>query len=344
MVGADVARRLLAADVLLARLQREHEAAPALEVDGLADEAAGDAAHQLGGDGHVAEAGAAEVHRVAERLGLADDDVGAEPAGRLEQAERDRVGDHDEERAGRVRQLGDGGQVLERAEEVGLLDDDRRRVLADGGGEGVQVGGRARQQTDGLRARPVPGRLRGEHLPVLGVHAGREDDLAAARLHAGEERGLGQRRAAVVHGGVADVHAGELADGRLELEDGLQHALAALRLVGRVGGEELAAADDGVDHGGHVVVVDAGAEEAHQLRRRDVLAGQAPQLGDDLGLTEAGGQRQRLPPAHGLRDLGEEVVDAGGPDGRQHLPHVAGAVRDVPGRRHGGQASSRNFL
>ena len=212
--------------------------------------------------------------------------------------------------------------------------------------QGVQVGGRARAQTDGLRARPVPGRLRREHLPVLGVHAGREHDLAAARLHAGQERGLGQRRAAVVHGGVADVHAGELADGRLELEDGLEHALAALRLVGRVGGEELAAADDGVDHGGHVVVVDAGAEEAHQLRRRHVLAGQAAQLGHDLDLAEAGGQSQRLPPAHVLGDLREQVVDAGGPDGREHLPHV---VRRCAGRSSvdassAGQASSRNVL
>ena len=249
--------------------------------------------------------------------------------------ERDRVGDHDEQRAGRVRQLGDGGQVLERAEEVGLLDDDRRRALADRGGQRVQVGGRARPQTHGPRARPVPGRLRGEHLPVLGVHAGREHDLAAPGLHAGEDRGLGQRRAAVVHGGVADVHAGQLADRRLELEDRLEHALAALRLVGRVGGEELAAADDGVDHGGDVVVVDAGAEEAHQLGRRHVLAGEAAQFGDDLGLAEAGGQRQRLPPADLLGDLREEVVDAGGPDGRQHLPQVVRAVRDVAGGAHG---------
>ena len=40
-------RRLLAADVLLARLQGEHEAAPAVDVGGLAGDAAGHAAQVL---------------------------------------------------------------------------------------------------------------------------------------------------------------------------------------------------------------------------------------------------------------------------------------------------------
>ena len=55
-----------------------------------------------------------------------------------------------------MRQLGHGGQVLQRAEEVGLLDDDRRRALSDGGGESVKIRRRARLQTDGLRAQPYP--------------------------------------------------------------------------------------------------------------------------------------------------------------------------------------------
>ena len=145
--------------------------------------------------------------------------------------------------------------------------------------------------------------------------------------------------------GVADVHAGELADRRLELEDGLQHALAALRLVGRVGGGELRAGDDGVDHRRDVVVVDAGAEEAHEARRRRVRRRQAAHLAEHLDLAEAGGQRQRLPPAHGLGDVVEQVVDALRPDGVEHRAHVELAVRYVVGDAAvPRQASSRKAL
>ncbi len=84
--GADVRGRLLAADVLLARLQREHEAATAVDVDGLPGDPARHPAHVLGARREEAERGAAEVESVAERLALADADVDAERAGRLEQS------------------------------------------------------------------------------------------------------------------------------------------------------------------------------------------------------------------------------------------------------------------
>src|SRR5919106_1375988 len=69
--GADVGRRLLAADVLLARLQRQHEAALAVDVDRLAGDAAGHAAQMLLRGGEEPERGAAEVEPVAEGLPLA---------------------------------------------------------------------------------------------------------------------------------------------------------------------------------------------------------------------------------------------------------------------------------
>ena len=46
-IGADVARRLLAADVLLARRQGQHPAAPAVGIDGLADQPARHLAHEF---------------------------------------------------------------------------------------------------------------------------------------------------------------------------------------------------------------------------------------------------------------------------------------------------------
>ena len=58
--------------------------------------------------GEEADIGAAEIQRVADPLALADDDVGALRARRLEQPERHHLGeDGDEQRAVRVRLLGD---------------------------------------------------------------------------------------------------------------------------------------------------------------------------------------------------------------------------------------------
>ena len=96
--GADVRGRFLAADVLLARLQRQHEAAAAVDVDGLAGDPARHPAQVLLAGGEQAERGPAEVEPVAERLALADGDVDAAFAGRAQDAERDRVDLGDDDR------------------------------------------------------------------------------------------------------------------------------------------------------------------------------------------------------------------------------------------------------
>ena len=83
LVRADVARGLFAADVLLAGLQREDEAAFAAAVDGFAGDAARHAADELFAAGHDAEVRAAILHRRAERLAFGDGDVGAQSPGRF---------------------------------------------------------------------------------------------------------------------------------------------------------------------------------------------------------------------------------------------------------------------
>jgi hypothetical protein len=77
--------------------------------------------------------------------------------------------------------------------------------------------------------------------------------VASGDAH-GHHDGFGGAGGAVIHGGVGDLHAGELADHGLEFEDGLQGALGDLRLVGSVGGEPLAARDERVDHQRAVVM------------------------------------------------------------------------------------------
>ena len=84
--GADVRRRLLAADVLLARLQREPVGGVARGILRDADEAAGQLALEARAHGHVAGVRTAEAHRHAEALRRADGDVGAERTGRARSA------------------------------------------------------------------------------------------------------------------------------------------------------------------------------------------------------------------------------------------------------------------
>src|SRR5581483_2757043 len=91
LVRRDVRRRLLATDVLLARLQRQHETALARRVDGLADDAARQPPDELGARGEEAVVRPAVAHGVAGRLALADRHRAAVVARRLENAERDEV-------------------------------------------------------------------------------------------------------------------------------------------------------------------------------------------------------------------------------------------------------------
>ena len=134
--GADVRGRLLAADVLLARLQREHEAAPAVDVDGLAGDPPGHPPQVLLARGEEAERRAAEVEAVAERLALADGDVDAAFAGRA-RGSPSVIGSTCATTTGlalSARCLGGGAQrggVLDGAVEVRLREDRRAGVGVD---------------------------------------------------------------------------------------------------------------------------------------------------------------------------------------------------------------------
>ncbi len=124
-VGADVRRRLLAADMLLARRQRQHEAALAFGIDRLAAEAPRHLADILLLAAEQPDIRPAELQPDADRLAFADDDVGVHLARRLERAQRDRLGHHrDQQRLLRVARVGQRAQVGDAAEDVGILDDD----------------------------------------------------------------------------------------------------------------------------------------------------------------------------------------------------------------------------
>ena len=122
-----------------------------------------------------------------------------------------------------------------------------------------------------------------------------------------------RRGRAVVHGGVGDLHAGQVRDLRLELEQVLQRALRDLRLIGRVGGQELGALDQVIDARRDVVAVGAGADEERHRAGGDVPRRHRAE--DALDLDLALGRRQIEEAGEALvgGNVGEEIVDRGTP-------------------------------
>ena len=325
--GADVVGRLLAADVLLAGLQGEDEAAAAVDVLGFAGDATRHAADQLLAGAEEAERGTAEVEAVAERLALAEGDVGAALARRLEDPERHRVGGDDQQGAVLLRRGAERLDVLDRAEEVGALEDHRGGLAVDRGGQGGGVGQPALEpDLDDLRA--VPHRVGGERLAAVRVDAAGDDEaLAPGRAHR-QVAGGGDRGGPLVEAGVGDRQPGQLRHRRLELEHHLQPALGDLRLVGRVRGEELRARGDRVDDRRHVVVVHPRPDEADLRFGVGVARRQRREALEDLGLAEAVGDRQRPAEPQRRRDLLEEVGGRVDADRVEHLgPVVRGGGR-----------------
>ena len=223
----------------------------------------------------------------------------------------------DRERAGVVRRRGELGRGLEAAEEVRLLEDHGRRVLR-GRRQPIRID-RAAVVRNLHDLEAEPDRVRLHDLAHLWVQRLGEHDLLAAGHVAGDEAGIGGDGRPVVAGRVGHVHPGQLADRRLVLEDRLEHALAHLRLVRRVRGQELAAREDRVDDRRHVVVVDPRAEERELLRRVDVLRRELLEMPHELGLGERRLEVEPALEADGSRDVAEQLLDGRDADRLEHL-------------------------
>ncbi len=314
--GADVRRRLLAADVLLARLQREHEPALAVHVHRLAGDAPRHAPQVGLGGGEEAERRAAEVQAVAQRLALADAHVDPALARRDQDAQRDRVVGRDRHRVAPER--GERGDVLDGAVEVRVGQEDRAGVVVDRGGPGIGIGDAvAQRHLDDVDAVAV--RVRAQRLAGVRVHAGRDHEPRLGGMgQLGQVPGAGQCRRPLVDRRVGHRQAGQLADRGLVLEHHLQPALGDLGLVGRVGREELRAGHQHVDQRRHVVVVHPAAQEADLVLGGDVARGQLAQVRVDPLLGLAGGEIERAAQAQVGRDRREQVLDGVDADLREH--------------------------
>ena len=285
---------------------------------GLAGDPAGHAAQVLLLRGEEAEARAAVVEPVAERLALPHRDVDAEVAGRAQDAERDRVAldDHDARRSPSPRRRAPRGPRPRRGSSgtAGRPRTRRRRARRPSAPASVTPV----RERDLLDRRP-PARAGGrERLARVRVQAARDEEAPAAVLLVGEPAGRRDRRRRLVERGVRDRQPGQLRDRRLVLEHHLQRPLGDLRLVRRVRRQELRARQDRVDQRRHVVVVHARPEERDLVLGRDVLRGEVAQVPVDLLLGLAGGQVDRPPEPHPFGHVGEQLVDRLRADRREH--------------------------
>ena len=145
----------------------------------------------------------------------------------------------------------------------------------------------------------------------------------------GDEARVGGDRRAVVPGRVGHVHAGQLADDGLVLEDRLEHPLAHLRLVRRVGGEELASREDDVDDRGDVVVVDPRPEKRELGPGVDVPCRELLDVTHELGLPERGRDVELAVESDTDRHLLEELVHGRHADRREHLLAIGVGEREI---------------
>ncbi len=234
-------------------------------------------------------------------------------------------------RRGKCRVVADG------AEEAGILHDDTgglaidqpRQVLALGG---IGIG------KHGLEADEPPVAPRA--VAVVRMQVTGEDRLPSPRDAVRHHHRLGAGGGAVVHRGVGHIHARKQRDLRLELEQHLQRALRHLGLVGRVGGQELAALDQVIDRSRHVMAIDAGADEARNRACGQVLRCHGGECALDLELALSLRQIEETVEARGLRHIGEERVDRGHADRCQHRLAVGGGEGQVAHQ----PSPSTNFL
>ena len=202
---------------------------------------------------------AAEAERHAEALGVADHDVGAPFARRLEQGEREQVGGHRDQAAARVHGLRHRRVVADVAPGVWVLQQDTETV------DRSRVRGRAHHQLDAEAVGAGAHHLQGLRVDVVGD----EERSTSPSTRAGRGPWPRRRGGLVQQRGVGDVHAGEV--GAHLLVTSAPSGPGDLRLIrgGRcTGGVSRCCAGSPAIAGAVVALADEAAEDVVPARDR----------------------------------------------------------------------------
>ena len=228
--GADVAGRLVTADVLLTRLQREPVGRRPVGIDRDADQPARQHALQTVAHRHVSRVRPTEEQRHAEALRRADGDVGAQFAGRGQHGQRQQVGGDGGQRPALACRGDQGREVSYHPAGARRLQHQAEQVSV--GQPGVKVGDLDVDADRGGAAAHHGQRLR----QAVGVDDdARRTGLGLVRA-AHEQDGLHDGGGLVEQRRARQRQRGEVLDDLLEGQQRLEPALRDLRLVRRVGG------------------------------------------------------------------------------------------------------------
>ena len=324
--GADVRGRLLAADMLLAGLEREAHRRPAGRIHAHADEPARHLALEAFAGCEKSRVRAAEPHRHAEALRRSDDDVRAHGTWRLECHECERIGGDDREPACPMHGGDLGREIAQRAVRGGILQQHREGA---GGGDRFRIARSEIGEPPSVRA--CAGRRHRARLR-MDIGCDKEDIVRTAGERVGHRHRLGRGGGLVEQRGVGDLHAREIDDHGLEVEQRLEPALRDLRLVGRIGGVPARILEDvAADHRRHVSAVIALPD---QRFLHDVAGRERGELRHRLRLAERGGKIELLRAAadRGGQRARDEVLEILAADGGEHRSDLGFVRADMAGR------------
>ena len=248
---------------------------------------------------------------------------------RLQDSQVGWVGVHYEDAFLLVKGVGNACIVLDDAVVVGLLHDESCHAALSK----FLVESLAVENTIGCRHElnweAVEVRISLDDAAHLWVHRLAHQDavclLGIAPSHHGSFRRGG---CAVVHRGVGNVHARQLCNHRLILEDVVERALRYLGLIGRVRRQELRALDEVLHYAGRIVIVASCTGKADELPRV-VRCSQLFEEESQVSLRESFGQFILSLEPRSLRHIGKEVVNRLRAGSLQHLLQVLLGVGEV---------------
>ena len=279
----------------------------------------------------VAREATAVAHVHAERLDIADREVGAERARCREQTEACRIGTNDSECTVLVGELDNLWRlIVDNAEGVRILDVDGRDIVGERGAQRVEVEQSGLfVERDFIDLNVVAQVVGKDESAIEQECRWHENALASRQHHAAPQRHCGGGRPVVVRRR-DNVELDELGHQILELPECLQTPMVAVGIA-RIRGDELTAPIDLVTDSGHLMLVAAGAKKTQHLGRRRVLVEDASDVATQSSLFgDAFLERQALVVAQLLRHRRVEVINRLGTDDPQHLcAHLGSRVRDV---------------